>query len=212
MIGFHRSTRIFAITRFFFPGGAAANDTSRCYIWPRPRIAFGTRRGARVWERLMPVVAGMELSEQDLAGFREVFDLVDKDGSGAIDAEEVHALLCLLGMESTPEEVDTMVREIDRDGNGEVDFEEFLLVMAGGERKGRCGKKDMLRSFRTFADKSLPHGLISTRALVDALVKYCAEDGGLTFARAKTLVDQLKADENGNIDYLDKVNALMPIG
>jgi len=25
-------------------------------------------------------------------------------------------------------------------------------------------------------------------------------------------VDQLKADENGNIDYLDKVNALMPIG
>ena len=41
----------------------------------------------------MPVVTGMELSEQDLAGFRELFDLVDKDGSGAIDAEEGRASL-----------------------------------------------------------------------------------------------------------------------
>ena len=161
----------------------------------------------------MPVVSGIELSDADLAAFREVFDLVDKDKSGAIERmEEVEELTKLLGLDLTRDEVELLVREIDKDGNGEVDFEEFLLVMAGGERKGRCGKKDMLRSFRTFADKSLPHGLISTRALTDALVKYCAEDGGLTPARAKTLVDQLKADENGNIDYLDKVNALMPIG
>ena len=41
----------------------------------------------------MPVVTGMELSEQDLAGFRELFDLVDKDRSGAIDAEEGRASL-----------------------------------------------------------------------------------------------------------------------
>ena len=35
----------------------------------------------------MPVVTGMELSEQDLAGFRELFDLVDKDGSGALEIQ-----------------------------------------------------------------------------------------------------------------------------
>ena len=37
----------------------------------------------------MPVVSGIELSDADLAGFREVFDLVDKDKSGAIEMEEV---------------------------------------------------------------------------------------------------------------------------
>ena len=36
----------------------------------------------------MPVVSGIELSDADLAGFREVFDLVDKDKSGAIEMEE----------------------------------------------------------------------------------------------------------------------------
>ena len=93
----------------------------------------------------MPVVSGIELSDVDLAGFREVFDLVDKDKSGAIEMEEVEELTQLLGMDLTRDEVELLVREIDKDGNGEVDFEEFLLVMAGGEKKGRCGKKDMLR-------------------------------------------------------------------
>ena len=37
----------------------------------------------------MPVVSGIELSDADLAGFREVFYLVDKDKSGAIEMEEV---------------------------------------------------------------------------------------------------------------------------
>ncbi|ACO70037.1 predicted protein, partial [Micromonas commoda] len=60
--------------------------------------------------------------------FREVFDLVDKDKSGAIETEEVEELTKLLGLDLTRDEVELLVREIDKDGNGEVDFEEFLLV------------------------------------------------------------------------------------
>ena len=73
----------------------------------------------------MPMVSGIELSDADLAGFREVFDLVDKDKSGAIEMEEVEELTQLLGMDLTRDEVELLVREIDKDGNGEVDFEEF---------------------------------------------------------------------------------------
>lgn len=167
----------------------------------------------------MPVVAGMELSEQDLAGFREVFDLVDKDGSGAIDAEEVHELLSILGMEATPEEVDTMVREIDRDGNGEVDFEEFLLVMAGGNRDRGYTRRQLIQSFRMFADKRLPSGKVDPKDLAEALVQYCNPPPGalreegfreITAEEARRLVAQLGTDEHGNIDYLDRVNALLP--
>ena len=76
----------------------------------------------------------MELSEQDLAAFREVFDLVDKDGSGAIDAREVSELMSLIGMKTSPEEVDLLVSEIDADGNGEVDSRSFCSSSRGGIR------------------------------------------------------------------------------
>jgi Ca2+-binding EF-hand superfamily protein len=35
-------------------------------------------------------VSGLDLTDVELAEFREVFKLVDKDGSGEIDAGEVH--------------------------------------------------------------------------------------------------------------------------
>ena len=172
-------------------------------------------------EPAMPVVGGMELSEQDLAAFREVFDLVDKDGSGAIDAREVSELMSLIGMKTSPEEVDLLVSEIDADGNGEVDFEEFLLVVAGGDKDHGFTRRQLVQSFAMFADKRLPSGLVNADDLEAALVRYCNRPGanaeevgegdeGLTPGAAKALVAQLGRDENGNIDYLEKVNALMP--
>ena len=69
----------------------------------------------------MAVVNGVELSPEDLRGFRAVFDLVDDDKSGAIDAREVAALMDLLGMPSNDkEQVDVLVKEIDREGDGVV--------------------------------------------------------------------------------------------
>jgi hypothetical protein len=77
-------------------------------------------------------VSGISLTDTELAEFREVFNLVDKDGSGAIDAGEVKELMTMLGMNPTMGEVEDLVREIDIDGNGEaglVDaaFHHFIL-------------------------------------------------------------------------------------
>lgn len=148
----------------------------------------------------------MVLTDTELAEFREVFNLVDKDGSGAIDAGEVRELMMMMGMNPTMSEVVDMVREIDVDGNGEVDFEEFLLVMAGGKKQESSDKKTLLRAFKLFADKTLPSGYISPEALESALVEYCRS--GITPEAAVSLVAQLEKDENGNINYLDKVNTL----
>ena len=72
------------------------------------------------------VVGGMFLSDDEISAFREVFSLVDKDGSGEIDAEEVSELMELLGMSADKSTVETMIKEIDADGNGNVDFDEFF--------------------------------------------------------------------------------------
>ena len=34
-----------------------------------------------------------------------------------------------LGIDTTPEEIERMVEELDEDSNGEIDFEEFVAVM-----------------------------------------------------------------------------------
>jgi Ca2+-binding EF-hand superfamily protein len=87
---------------------------------------------------------------------------------------------------------------------GPVDFEEFLLVMAGGKKDGSYDKKALLRAFKSFKDKTLPNGFISPEALEAALVDYCRV--GITPEAAMSLVAQLEKDDNGNINYLDKVN------
>lgn len=58
---------------------------------------------------------------------RELFHLVDSDGNGAIDTKEVQALLEMLGMTSTAQEAEAIVREVDVDSNGTIEYESFTL-------------------------------------------------------------------------------------
>eukprot|EP00227_Mantoniella_beaufortii_P019280 CAMPEP_0197580892 /NCGR_PEP_ID=MMETSP1326-20131121/4578_1 /TAXON_ID=1155430 /ORGANISM="Genus nov. species nov., Strain RCC2288" /LENGTH=175 /DNA_ID=CAMNT_0043144719 /DNA_START=132 /DNA_END=660 /DNA_ORIENTATION=- len=160
----------------------------------------------------MPVISGIDLSESELSEFREVFNLVDRDGSGYIDAGEVRELMTLLGMTPTMSEVQALVQEIDTDGNGVVDFEEFLLVMAGGDKKGTCSKRELLGAFKLFADKTLPSGFITPEALETALLAYGVDSvtgEKLVPEGVASLVAQLETDLNGNINYLEKVNTLV---
>ena len=57
-----------------------------------------------------------------------MFDLVDKDKSGALSVEEVRDLMAMLGFKSSLEEVTKMVAEIDTDRSGMIDFDEFLAA------------------------------------------------------------------------------------
>ncbi|KAK3253138.1 hypothetical protein CYMTET_37595 [Cymbomonas tetramitiformis] len=122
----------------------------------------------------MVKVGSVELTDEEVKEFKEVFDLVDKDKGGTISASEVKELMGLLGMHPTQEEVEAMVAEIDIDGNGEVDFEEFLQVMAGQQNTSYT-KRDLVRAFRLFADPGLQPGFISPEALEKALATYCAD-------------------------------------
>jgi len=54
------------------------------------------------------------LSAEEIAEFREIFNLVDKDGGGSITKVELAELMETLGIEATPEEIDSMISEIDK--------------------------------------------------------------------------------------------------
>merc|ERR1712010_57764 len=76
------------------------------------------------------LMAGHGLSEEELSEFREIFNLVDSDGSGEISREELGELISTLGLKASQEELDRMIDEIDKDGDGTIDFNEFCSVMS----------------------------------------------------------------------------------
>eukprot|EP00240_Pyramimonas_obovata_P012853 CAMPEP_0118956860 /NCGR_PEP_ID=MMETSP1169-20130426/61800_1 /TAXON_ID=36882 /ORGANISM="Pyramimonas obovata, Strain CCMP722" /LENGTH=258 /DNA_ID=CAMNT_0006904909 /DNA_START=303 /DNA_END=1079 /DNA_ORIENTATION=+ len=70
------------------------------------------------------------LTEQQVAEFKECFDMFDEDGSGNIDSAELQEILAALGVKMNAQEIAELVGEVDSDGSGDVDFPEFCALMA----------------------------------------------------------------------------------
>merc|ERR1712149_95779 len=91
------------------------------------------------------------LTDEQKAELREAFDLFDTDGSGAVDASELHTAMKALGFEPKKEEINKMVKEMDKDGDATVDFEEFCIMMAE-KMNQKDGKEEMMKGFKLFDD------------------------------------------------------------
>merc|ERR1719336_3535077 len=63
---------------------------------------------------------------EDLA---DTFKVLDSDGVGYIQADDLHRMFASLGEELTDEEADMMIQEADADGDGRIDYLEFVKVM-----------------------------------------------------------------------------------
>ena len=148
---------------------------------------------------------GDKLTPEELAEFREIFNLVDKDGGGTISKEELGELMETLGIDATPEEIDLMIAEIDEDNNGVIDFDEFVAVMS--RKVSATYTAEQVRgAFRVF-EAGAPPGHIKVESLVRALTT----DGSdkLSEEQARDLVAQLEPDRDGLVNYREYVNMMM---
>ena len=145
------------------------------------------------------------LSSTELAEFREIFDLVDKDKGGSISSEELAELMATLGINASRDEIHAMVSEIDEDGNGEIDFDEFVQVMS---RKVNADytSDQVKRAFRTFA-LGAPSGMVSLDAIKEALMNHCTEK--LDKDQVEELVAQLETTADGLLNYEEYVEMMM---
>eukprot|EP01038_Epipyxis_sp_PR26KG_P009991 gene9991-13443_t len=145
------------------------------------------------------------LTQEEIAEFREIFNLVDKDGGGTITKVELAELMETLGIDASPEEIDQMISEIDQDGNGDIDFEEFVIVMS--RKVNASYTADQVKTaFKVFEAPNRP-GYIKPDQLVKALCTYGTEK--LSIDQAQELVSQLEVDSNGHINYVDYINMMM---
>uniref|UniRef100_A0AAX7TJW8 Calmodulin 1b n=1 Tax=Astatotilapia calliptera TaxID=8154 RepID=A0AAX7TJW8_ASTCA len=74
-----------------------------------------------------------QLTEEQIAEFKEAFSLFDKDGDGTITTKELGTVMRSLGQNPTEAElqdmINEMIREADIDGDGQVNYEEFVQMM-----------------------------------------------------------------------------------
>lgn len=67
------------------------------------------------------------LTPEEISEFREIFNLVDKDGGGSITKVELAELMDTLGIDADPEEIDHMISEIDQ-GDYLQTYREYLSI------------------------------------------------------------------------------------
>mmetsp|Transcript_26397 Transcript_26397/g.26648 ORF Transcript_26397/g.26648 Transcript_26397/m.26648 type:complete len:152 (+) Transcript_26397:274-729(+) len=145
------------------------------------------------------------LTTEELIEFREVFSLVDKDGSGRISKEELGELMDTLGIDASPDDLEQMVMDVDKNGDGTINFDEFVAVMSK-KVNAAYTSGEVKSAFKVF-EGSAPAGYVRAETLVRNLCTYGSEK--LTEDQAYELVMQLEADSNGMINYVDYVNMMM---
>uniref|UniRef100_A0A8C7B385 EF-hand domain-containing protein n=1 Tax=Neovison vison TaxID=452646 RepID=A0A8C7B385_NEOVI len=69
---------------------------------------------------LLPFARTMadQLTEEQIAEFKEAFSLFDKDGDGTITTKELGTVMRSLGQNPTEAELQDMINEVDADGEG----------------------------------------------------------------------------------------------
>uniref|UniRef100_A0A7C8Z8S8 2-alkenal reductase (NAD(P)(+)) n=1 Tax=Opuntia streptacantha TaxID=393608 RepID=A0A7C8Z8S8_OPUST len=131
----------------------------------------------------------------DRAEIKRVFDRFDKNGDGTISASEMGGVLRALGSETSKEEVEKMMAELDIDKDGVVNFDEFAEFCAR-KLDGDCGLKELSEAFDMYdQDKN---GLISANELhlvLSRLGQHC------TVQDCEKMIKTVDSDGDGNVSF-----------
>ena len=144
-----------------------------------------------------------DLSDEQLAEFREAFALFDKDGDQTISAEELGTVMRALGQNPTPQEVQQMIDDVDENGDGTIDFDEFKVLMQM-QMTETDQTENLTSAFKVFdVDGS---GSI-TKEELHKIMTTLGEP--LTDAEVDEMMKGADKDGSGTIEYKEFVNGLM---
>ncbi|KAK2168373.1 hypothetical protein LSH36_17g04049 [Paralvinella palmiformis] len=124
-----------------------------------------------------------QLTEEQIAEFKEAFSLFDKDGDGTI----------------TTKELGTVMRSL---GNGTIDFPEFLTMMAR-KMKDTDSEEEIREAFRVF-DKD-GNGFISAAELRHVMTNLGEK---LTDEEVDEMIREADIDGDGQVNYEEFVTMM----
>ena len=143
-----------------------------------------------------------QLTEEQIAEYKEAFSLFDKDGDGTITTKELGTVMRSLGQNPTQAELKSMIHELDADGSGSIDFAEFLAVMARKTKEANS-EDEMKEAFRVF-DKD-GNGFISAAELRQVMISL---DEKLTDQEIDEMIKAADIDGDDHVSYDGEWNGM----
>ncbi|KAI9900855.1 hypothetical protein N3K66_005117 [Trichothecium roseum] len=136
-----------------------------------------------------------QFTADELAHFREAFNVFDSNGNGQITKEDLGRVMRSLGQKPSDAELQDMLNEVDLDQSGAVDFQEFLQMMSKKGSKTSM-EQELQEAFKVFdADGT---GTISREELKHVM-KSIGEQ--LSEEEIDEMLRIADKDGDGHIDY-----------
>ncbi|KAG5683701.1 hypothetical protein PVAND_012967 [Polypedilum vanderplanki] len=143
------------------------------------------------------------LTEEQVAEFKEVFMLFDKDEDGSITMAELAVVMRSMGQRPTETELRNMVNDVDQNDNGMIEFNEFLQMMSKKMREGDS-EDELKEAFKCF-DKN-NDGLISSSELRRVMTNLGEK---LSEEEVDDMIKEADMDGDGQVNYNEFVMILM---
>nr|BAW98168.1 luminescent protein GeNL(Ca2+)-480 [synthetic construct] len=168
-------------------------------VTPIQRIVLSGENGLKIDIHVIIPYEGPwmhdQLTEEQIAEFKEAFSLFDKDGDGTITTRELGTVMRSLGQNPTEAELQDMINEVDADGNGTIYFPEFLTMMAR-KMKDTDSEEEIREAFRVF-DKD-GNGYISAAQLRHVMTNLGVK---LTDEEVDEMIREADIDGDGQVNY-----------
>lgn len=137
-------------------------------------------------------VIAESLSEEEIAGLKEMFTAMDTDSSGSITFDELKAGLRRYGSTLKDTEIRDLMEAADIDNSGTIDYGEFIAATVHLNKLER--EEHLIAAFRYFDKDDSGH------ITVDELQQAC-QDHNINDVIIEDIIKEVDQDNDGTIDY-----------
>ncbi|KAI3826267.1 hypothetical protein L1987_00312 [Smallanthus sonchifolius] len=148
-------------------------------------------------------VIASKLSEEEIAGLKQMFKMIDTDNSGNITFEELKIGLKNFGANLEESEFHDLMQAADVDNNGIIDYEEFVAATL---HLNKVYKEDSMYAAFSYFDKD-GSGYIT----VNEIQQSCKELG-IDDAHLEEIIKEADMNNDGHIDYNEFVAMMQKEG